>query len=183
MIEKYIELPFTNEMILSLRVGEKLFLSGKLLTARDAAHKRMSDYLKAGDTLPFEIDKNCLYYCGPTPAKEGFPIGACGPTTSSRMDSYTDILFQNGLRCMIGKGNRSIEVIELIKQHKGIYLVAIGGAGALYGKTVLKSRCIAWEDLGTEAIYELEVKDFPCYVGIDVEGNNIYKAIINQDKI
>ena len=167
MYHKEINLPLTEDLIKALKVGEKLLLTGKLITARDAAHKRMVEYIAQDKTLPFELFNSSIYYCGPTPAKEGFPIGACGPTTSSRMDIYMSLLFENGLRTMIGKGNRSNEVIELIKKHNGIYLIAIGGAGALYGKCVQKCSCLAWEDLGPEAVYELDVVDFPCYVGVN----------------
>jgi len=160
-----INLPFTEEMMIGLQTGDKLLLSGKLLTARDAAHKRMIEYLDSGKQLPFELKGACIYYCGPTPAKTGFPIGACGPTTSSRMDVYVKRLFAEGLRCMIGKGDRSDEVKEQVSLYKGVYLTAIGGAGALYGKSVVSSRCIAWEDLGAEAVYELDVERFVCYVG------------------
>ena len=150
----------------SLQVGDKLFLSGKLLTARDAAHQRMVAALERGEALPFALSDYPLYYCGPTPAKAGFPIGACGPTTSGRMDVFVPRLLMAGLSVMIGKGMRSEVVKEQIINHGGLYLIAIGGAGALYGQTVQACRCIAFEDLGPEAIYELEVKDFPCYVGI-----------------
>ena len=165
MTAKEIILPFTAEMISSLKIGEKLLLSGKLITARDAAHQRMSELLKRGESLPFDLRENCIYYCGPTPAKPGFPIGACGPTTSGRMDVYAQLLFENGMRSMIGKGERSLKVVELIKKYQGVYLIAIGGAGALYGQCVTRSRCIAWSDLGAEAVYEIEVVDFPCFVG------------------
>jgi len=171
-----ISLPFTAQAISTLQAGQKLLLSGSLLTARDAAHKRMCECLQAGKPLPFDITQYPIYYCGPTPARQGSPIGACGPTTSGRMDTYTKALMCKGLRVMIGKGNRSAEVQALIKHHAGLYLVAIGGAGALYGSCVTASRCVAWEDLGTEAVYELQVRDFPVYVGIDTQGNDIYEG-------
>jgi len=177
MISKQINLPLTQQQINKMRSGEKYLLNGAIITARDMAHKRMSDMLTRSQPLPFTLSKYCIYYCGPTPSKSGFPIGACGPTTSNRMDSFTDVLFQNGLKCMIGKGDRSVEVSNLLIKYKGVYLIAIGGAGALYGKSVLKSQCVAWEDLGTEAVYELTVKDFPCFVGIDIHGNSIYKNL------
>ena len=161
-----INLPFTEEIVRTLKKGDKLLLSGKLITARDAAHKRMIEALNRGEKLPFDIRAYPLYYCGPTPAKEGYPIGSCGPTTSSRMDSYVAQLFSSGLRYMIGKGKRNAEVIDQIKQHNGLYLIAIGGAGALYAKCVEECKCIAYEDLGSEAIYELRVKKFPVYVWI-----------------
>jgi len=167
-------LPFNQQTISTLQVPQKLLLTGKLLTARDAAHKRMCEYLQTKRPLPFDISQYPIYYCGPTPAKPGFPIGACGPTTSGRMDTYTKTLMCEGLRVMIGKGNRTQQVKDDIKQHSGLYLVAIGGAGALYGSCVTACRCVAWEDLGTEAVYELQVQNFPVYVGIDTHGNDIY---------
>jgi len=159
-----INLPFTEDIINGLKVDDKLLLNGKILAARDAAHKRMIDCLEKGEALPFNLQEACIYYCGPTPAKEGFPIGACGPTTSGRMDVYVKRLFSEGLRIMIGKGNRNEEVKEQIKMHNGLYLTAIGGAGALYAKSVLSCRCIAWNELGAEAVYEMDVRDFVCYV-------------------
>jgi len=165
MQHKQIILPIDTEIISTLCVGDKLLLTGTLLTARDAAHKRMIEYLDKGDALPFDLSQCPLYYCGPTPAKSGLPIGACGPTTSGRMDSYVERLFAEGLRVMIGKGERGLAVREIIQSHSGLYLIAIGGAGALYGSCVSAMRCIAWDDLGAEAVYELQVKDFPVYVG------------------
>jgi len=159
-----INLPFTTDIITNLNIGDKLILNGKIITARDTAHKRMIECLDKGESLPFNLKNVCLYYCGPTPAKQGFPIGACGPTTSGRMDVYTKRLFDAGLRYMIGKGDRNDVVKELITKHKGLYLVAIGGAGALYGQSVRKCRCIAYEDLGAEAIYELDIEEFVCYL-------------------
>ena len=159
-----INLPFTAENTRDLRVGDKLLLSGKLITARDAAHKYMVECIDKGEALPFDLKSSCIYYCGPTPAKTGFPVGACGPTTSGRMDVYIEKLFSAGLRYMIGKGERSDKVKEIIKDNNGLYLIAIGGAGALYGKSVKSCRCIAYPELGTEAVYELDVEDFVCYV-------------------
>jgi fumarate hydratase subunit beta len=161
---KSINLPFTVDIITNLNIGDKLSLNGKIITARDAAHKRMIECLDKGENLPFDLKNACLYYCGPTPAKNGFPVGACGPTTSGRMDVYTERLFSAGLRYMIGKGDRNDAVKRLITKHKGLYLVAIGGAGALYGQSVQKCRCLAYEDLGAEAVYELDVKGFVCYL-------------------
>jgi len=177
MKAKDIILPFSTQAISALRVADKLLLSGKLLTARDAAHKRMCESFQAKRPLPFDISQYPIYYCGPTPATSGFPIGACGPTTSGRMDGYTRELMRNGLRVMIGKGNRNQQVKDDIKQHSGLYLVAIGGAGALYGSCVTACRCVAWEDLGTEAVYELQVQNFPVYVGIDTHGDEIFKGV------
>jgi fumarate hydratase class I len=158
------KIPFTAEAIKNLVKGDKLLISGKLITARDTAHRRMVEHLDRSEKLPFDISEIPIYYCGPTPAKDGFPIGACGPTTSARMDKYVEKLFDAGMRVMIGKGERNSVVIDLIQKHNGLYLSAIGGAGALYGKCVKSCRCLAWDDLGTEAVYELEVEDFPVYV-------------------
>jgi len=166
MKETCLHLPFTSQVIESLKVGDKLLLSGKLLTARDAAHKRLVELLDSGEPLPVDLSQYPIYYCGPTPAKAGFPIGACGPTTSGRMDIYVKQLFGAGMRVMIGKGERNADVKEQIGLHKGLYLIAIGGAGALYGQCVKSCKCVAFEDLGAEAIYELDVENFPCYVGL-----------------
>jgi fumarate hydratase subunit beta len=159
-----------QDSILSLfdytfEINDKILLSGKIITARDQAHKRMVESIEKGEKLPIDLAKYPLYYCGPTPSKDGFPIGACGPTTSGRMDKYTTTLLEKGLKIMIGKGQRNNEVLQAITKHNAIYLIAIGGAGALYGNCVNGCRCLCYEDLGTEAIYELEVVDFPCYVG------------------
>ena len=166
MKTKNINLPFTMDIIKDLNIGDKLSLTGKIITARDAAHKRMIECLDRGESLPFDLTGACIYYCGPTPAKQGFPIGACGPTTSGRMDVYVERLFSAGLRCMIGKGDRNDKVKRQITEHKGLYLIAIGGAGALYGQSVRQCRCVAYEDLGAEAVYELDVEGFICYVGL-----------------
>ena len=157
--------------------GEKLLLSGVIITARDSAHKRFVELISISDTTypsTFKtINSKLIYYCGPTPARPGLPIGSCGPTTSGRMDKYAPILIEKGFRYMMGKGQRSMEVLESIKKHKGLYLIAIGGAGALYGRCVLNAKCIAYPDLGTEAVYELTIVDFPCYVAIDTNGVKI----------
>ena len=159
-----IDLPITTEIIKTLKPGDKIFLSGKIITARDAAHKRMIELLDKGEKLPIDLNKYPMYYCGPTPAKSGFPVGACGPTTSSRMDKYVPRLFLEGLRVMIGKGERSAEVMSCIKQNSGLYLVAIGGAGALYAQCVVSCECVLWGDLGAEGVYMMEVSDMPVYV-------------------
>jgi fumarate hydratase subunit beta len=169
-----IQLPISQDTINSLVAGQKVYLTGTFITARDSAHKRIIDLISQNKPLLFEIKNQGIYYCGPTPAKIGFPIGACGPTTSGRMDSYVKTLFENGLKFMIGKGKRNQEVKDTIMKHKGIYFIATGGAGALYAKCVKKCTCIAWEDLGAEAVYSLEVETFPLYVGLDIYGNDIY---------
>ncbi len=169
-----INLPISQEIIKTLNAGQKVFLSGQILTARDAAHKRMIEYIENGKRLPFDIQNQGIYYCGPTPAKQGFPIGACGPTTSGRMDAYVKTLFENGLKFMIGKGNRNQEVKESIVKFQGIYFIATGGAGASYAQCVKKCQCLAWQDLGAEAVYLLDIETFPVYVGLDIYGKDIY---------
>ena len=164
MRELNITLPFTSELITTLKSGDKVLLSGKIITARDAAHKRMIELLDKGEKLPFDLSLYPIYYCGPTPAKAGFPVGACGPTTSSRMDKYVPRLFDEGLRVMIGKGERNEQVMNCIKRHNGLYLVAIGGAGALYAKSVISCECILWHDLSAEAVFVMEVKEMVTYV-------------------
>ncbi|MCL1827440.1 MAG: fumarate hydratase C-terminal domain-containing protein [Candidatus Cloacimonetes bacterium] len=159
-----INLPFLDSDITGFQSGDKLLLSGKLITARDAAHQKIKTALLNSDKLPFDLAAFTMYYCGPTPAKEGYPIGSCGPTTSSRMDVYVPLLLQHGLRYMIGKGNRSKEVIQHIKAHNGLYMIAIGGAGAFYAERVKSCNCIAYPELGPEAVYELEIIDFPVYI-------------------
>ena len=169
-----ITLPFTDEIIKKLRAGDRIRLSGVLYTARDAAHKRMSEALTKGDVLPFELKGATIYYAGPTPAKPGRIIGSCGPTTSGRMDAYTPTLLDLGLKAMIGKGQRSDEVIDAIKRNNAIYLGAIGGAGALYSECITSMEVIAYEDLGPESIKKLTVKDMPLTVIIDSCGNCLY---------
>lgn len=172
--------PFDREIIKKLHIGDMVYISGIIYTARDAAHKRMQDTLDRGEKLPIEIDGNVIYYMGPSPAREGRPIGSAGPTTSSRMDKYAPNLLDLGLAGMIGKGKRSPEVIEAIKRNKAVYLAAIGGAGALLSNAIVKSDIVAYDDLGTEAIRQLTVEDFPAIVVIDSEGNNLYETAIND---
>ena len=169
MKQKKVFTPLTNSEIKKLKAGEQILLSGVIYTARDAAHKRMIR------KLPFNIKGQVIYYTGPTPAPPGKIIGSCGPTTSARMDIYTPELLKIGLKGMIGKGNRCDETIKAIKKYKAIYFVAIGGAGALLSKKIKSAKVIAYKDLGPEAIYRLEVKDFPVIVGIDSCGKNILK--------
>ena len=164
-----------REALASLRAGEKILLSGTIYTARDAAHKRMIESLERGEPLPFEIQNAAIYYVGPTPAAEGRAIGSAGPTTSSRMDKYTPKLMDEGLRVMIGKGRRSPEVIDSIRRHHGVYFVACGGAGALLSHCIIDAEPVAYEDLLAEAVVKLTLKEFPCFVGIDSEGNDIYE--------
>lgn len=161
-------------VIPDLQVGDKVLLSGTVYTSRDAAHKRIFELMEKGEPLPFPIENSVIYYAGPTPAPENMAIGSCGPTTSCRMDTYAPKLYDMGMTATIGKGERSKEVIEAIKKNKGIYLCAIGGAGALAALSITKCEVIAFEDLGCESVKKLTFKDFPLYVGIDCEGNSIF---------
>ena len=175
MKNKQVMLPLTDEMIDSLHAGDMVYLTGTVYSARDAAHKRMMETLEAGGELPFDIRGQVIYYLGPTPAREGQVIGSAGPTTSSRMDKYTPRLLDLGLKGMIGKGKRSEEVIASMVKNHAVYFAAIGGAGALLSRQIRKSRVIAYDDLGTEAIREMYVEDFPVIVVIDKDGNNMYQ--------
>jgi fumarate hydratase subunit beta len=173
-MEKKLDLPLTEKTIADLKAGDNVQLSGVLYVARDAAHRRMVEALEKGETLPFDIRGQTLYYMGPSPAPPGRPIGAAGPTTSARMDAYTPRLLAAGLKGMIGKGERSEEVRDAMKEHKAVYLAAVGGAGALISKTIIKSEVIACADLGPEAVLRLEVKDFPATVINDIHGGDLY---------
>ncbi len=157
-----------------LKAGDSVLISGMMYTARDAAHKRMTELLERGEALPFDIEGQTIYYLGPSPAKPGQIIGSAGPTTSTRMDKYTPALLDLGLKGMIGKGRRSGEVIDAMKRNGAVYFAAIGGAGALLSKAITQAQVIAWDDLGTEAVRRIEVKDFPAIVVIDSQGRNLY---------
>ena len=157
-----------------------MYLTGTVYTARDAAHKRMQEALDAGQKLPFDLDGNVIYYMGPSPAREGRPIGSAGPTTASRMDKYTPQLLDLGLGAMIGKGKRSQAVLDAIVRNGAVYFAAVGGAGALLSKRILSSEVIAYDDLGTEAVRRLEVQDFPVVVVVDCEGENLYEHVGNS---
>ena len=159
-----------------LRAGDSVKISGTIYTARDAAHKRMEECLNAGQDLPIRIEDQVIYYMGPSPAREGRPIGSAGPTTASRMDKYTPKLLDLGLSAMIGKGKRSPEVLEAIVRNRAVYFAAVGGAGALLSKCIKKAEVVAYEDLGTEAIRRLEVENLPAIVVIDSLGNNLYET-------
>ncbi len=161
-----IRLPFSEINILELKIGDKVLLSGEILTARDAAHKRIVQLLDGGEGLPFDLSTTTLFYCGPSPSLSGRACGAIGPTTSSRMDLWTPRLMDAGLRVMIGKGERSSEVKERIERHGGLYLISIGGAAAYMARRVVSCETFLWPDLGAEAIHRLIVKDFPAYVAI-----------------
>ena len=168
--------PFDRETARTLKSGDSVLLSGVIYTARDAAHKRLCELVAAGKELPLDMQGATIYYVGPTPAKEGQPIGSAGPTTSYRMDAYSPTLIAQGETGMIGKGKRGPEVIAAMKEHGAVYFGAIGGCGALLSKCVKKAEVIAYEDLGAEAIRRLEIEDLPVTVIIDSEGNNLYEA-------
>lgn len=172
---KKISLPLKDEDIKDLKAGDVVLLSGVLYTGRDAAHKRMIEALDENKELPFEINGACIYYVGPTPEKPGHIFGSAGPTTSYRMDSFAPRLLDLGLKGMIGKGKRSQEVKEAILRNGAVYFGAIGGLGAIIGKSVQKAEIIAYEDLGAEAVRRLEVAEFPATVLIDSEGNDLYE--------
>lgn len=170
-----ISAPLTENIVSGLKAGDEIFINGTIYTARDAAHKRLIALLKKNEKLPFDFTNNIIYYTGPTPPQPGKVIGSAGPTTSSRMDRYTpELIKESGLRGIIGKGNRSKEVIDAFVKFKCIYFAAIGGAGALLSKCIVSSEIVCYEDLGAEAIYKLSVNNFPVIVAIDCKGNNLY---------
>lgn len=176
-MDKYISTPLTKEKTEELQAGDYVHITGTIYTARDAAHKRMYETMLEGNPIPFELTDNIIYYLGPTPEREGQVIGSAGPTTSSRMDKYTPLLLDNGLKGVIGKGKRSKEVIDAMVKNKAVYFAAVGGAGALLSRKIKASKVIAYDDLGTEAIRELYVEDFPVIVVIDSQGNNLYEIV------
>ena len=178
-MDKKIQAPISNEDANSLRAGDYVYT---IYTARDAAHKRMYEALEKNQQLPIEMANNIIYYMGPSPAREGRPIGSAGPTTASRMDKYAPKLLDLGLKGMIGKGKRSQAVRDAIVRNGSVYFAAIGGAGAILSKCIKKSEVIAYDDLGTEAIRKLYVEDFPVIVVIDSEGNNLYETAIEKYK-
>ena len=175
MITHKINVSELPKRVNDLKIGDRVLLSGIVYTARDAAHKRIFSLLEGGEKLPFEIKNAAIYYAGPTPTPEGFAIGSCGPTTSSRMDPYTPKLLNLGLKCIIGKGDRNDEVCQAIKQNGAVYLCAIGGCGALYATCIKSARVIAFDDLGCESIKELELCDSPLIVGVDSKGESLFK--------
>ena len=176
-MDRHIKVPMTKEDAVSLKAGDYVYLTGTIYTARDAAHKRMDETLDRGEELPFNIKDNIIYYLGPSPAREGRPIGSAGP---SRMDKYTPRLLDMGMGAMIGKGKRSQAVIDGIVRNKSVYFAAVGGAGAILSKCILSSELIAYGDLGTEAICKLEIRDFPVVVVIDSQGNNLYETAVKE---
>lgn len=172
---KKITLPLDEQTVLSLKAGDRVLLSGYIYTSRDAGHKRMCEALENGENLPFEPKDSVIYYVGPTPTKEGQVIGSAGPTTSGRMDAYAPTLMAQGVRGMIGKGQRNSAVTEAIRKYKCVYFGAIGGAGALLSQCIKSNELIAFEDLGAEALRRLYIEDMPLTVVIDSFGNNLYE--------
>ena len=179
-MERHITVPVVKEEIQDLRAGDYVYLTGVIYTARDAAHKRMDEALSEGKELPLDIKNQMIYYMGPSPAREGRPIGSAGPTTASRMDKYAPRLLNLGLGGMIGKGKRSQAVQDAIVRNKAVYFAAVGGAGALLSKCIKRADVIAYDDLGTEAIRRLEIEDLPAIVVIDSEGNNLYETAVKE---
>jgi fumarate hydratase subunit beta len=175
MAEITIQLPLRKQDIARLKAGDTVLLNGPLLSGRDAAHKRLTAVLREGKPLPVDVRGETIYYVGPCPTPPGRVIGSAGPTTSGRMDAYTPGLLQLGLKGMIGKGQRSPEVIAAIKKYQAVYFAALGGAGALIARSIKTAQVIVYPELGPEAIYRLEVKDFPGIVAIDAAGNDLYQ--------
>lgn len=179
-MDQHIKTPITEQMTENLKSGDYVYLSGTIYVARDAAHKRMAEILDQGGQLPIDIKNAVVYYMGPSPAREGRPIGSAGPTTASRMDKYTPRLLDLGMKAMIGKGKRTKEVLDAIVRNKAVYFAAVGGAGALLSKCIAKSEIVCYEDLGAEAIRRIEVKNFPVIVVADCYGNNLYEQAVKQ---
>ena len=175
MSEYYLNTENINEWVENLVAGDRVLLSGTVYTARDAAHKKIKELLNEGKDLPFDLESSVVYFAGPTPEKDGLAIGSIGPTTSSRMDCFSPLMISKGQKAMIGKGNRSDNVINAMKEYGAVYFAAIGGAGALYSKCVEDCKVIAFEDLGCESVKKLTIKDFPLLVAIDCKGNSLYK--------
>lgn len=175
-MDSHILTPITAEVTKNLHAGDYVYISGTIYVARDAAHKRFMDVLDQGEELPFPIKDAAIYYMGPSPAREGRPIGSAGPTTASRMDKYAPRLLDLGQKAMIGKGKRTQEVIEAIVRNQAVYFAAVGGAGALLSKCIKKSELVCYGDLGAEAVLRLEVENFPVIVVVDAEGNDLYKT-------
>lgn len=179
-MDKHIKTPITEETTKDLKAGDYVYITGTIYVARDAAHKRMAEALEKGEELPIDIRDAAIYYMGPSPARDGRPIGSAGPTTASRMDKYTPTLLDLGEKAMIGKGKRTKEVIEAIVRNHAVYFAAIGGAGALLSKCIKKSEIVCYADLGAEAIRKIEVEDFPVIVVVDSEGNNLYETAVKE---
>ena len=177
---KYIHAPLIQSETDELHSGDYVYITGTIYVARDAAHKRMIEALQRGEELPIDIKDSTIYYMGPSPAREGRPIGSAGPTTATRMDRYAPTLLDLGEKAMIGKGKRSKEVIDAIVRNHAVYFAAVGGAGALLSKCITKSEIVCYEDLGAEAIRKIEIRDFPVIVVIDSQGNNLYETAIKE---
>ena len=172
--------PLTDEDVAGLRAGDRVLITGTMLTGRDAAHKRLVDLIEKGDELPVDLKGQIIYFVGPTPTRPGEAIGSAGPTTSYRMDAYSPILIEKGLKGMIGKGSRSSEVVEAMVKHKAVYFAAVGGAAALISRRIVSSEVLAYEELGPEAIRRLQVKDFPVIVVNDTQGNDLYEQGVKE---
>lgn len=181
-MEKHLNVPISKTEAEDLNSGDYVYLTGTIYTGRDAAHKRMYEAIQNEQDIPIDLSGQIIYYLGPSPAREGNIIGSAGPTTSSRMDKYTPTMLEYGLLGMIGKGKRSQEVIDSIVKHQAVYFAAVGGAGALLSKCIKNSKVIAYEDLGTEAIRKIEIKNFPVIVIIDSKGNNLYDTAVAEFK-
>lgn len=179
-MDRHITAPINKETARSLHAGDYVYITGTMYTARDAAHKRMYEILQKGGELPVDWKDQVIYYMGPSPAREGRPIGSAGPTTASRMDKYAPQLLDLGLGAMVGKGKRSQAVIDAIVRNGAVYFAAVGGAGALLSKCITSAEVVAYDDLGTEAIRKLTVENFPAIVVIDSEGNNLYETAIKE---
>ena len=179
-MDRIIHAPLDPKEVRELRAGDYVYISGTIYIARDAAHKRMQEALDRGEALPVSLENNIIYYMGPSPAREGRPIGSAGPTTASRMDKYTPRLLDLGLKGMVGKGKRTREVQEAIVRNGAVYFAAVGGAGALLSKRILSSQVIAYDDLGAEAVRKLTVENFPVIVVIDSQGNNLYETAAQE---
>ena len=179
-MDRHISAPVGRETAEELRAGDYVYITGTIYTARDAGHKRMYETLREGGDLPIKMQDTVIYYMGPSPAREGRPIGSAGPTTASRMDKYTPELLDLGMGAMIGKGKRSQEVIDAVVRNKAVYFAAVGGAGALLSKCITSSEIVAYEDLGTEAIRKLTVVNLPVIVVIDSKGNNLYETAVKE---
>ncbi|MCR4807909.1 MAG: Fe-S-containing hydro-lyase [Lachnospiraceae bacterium] len=179
-MDKKITAPLDEDSVKGLKAGDYVYITGTIYTARDAAHKRMYEALERGEALPFDIKGNIIYYMGPSPAREGRPIGSAGPTTATRMDKYTPALLDLGLKGMIGKGKRRQEVKDSMVKNGAVYFAAVGGAGAILSKCIIESEVIAYDDLGTEAIRKLYVENFPVIVVIDKDGRDLYETAAEE---
>ncbi len=182
-MEKYICTPITEDITKDLKIGDYVYITGTMYVARDAAHKRFMEVLEKGEELPIDIKNSTIYYMGPSPAREGRPIGSAGPTTASRMDKYAPVLLDLGQKAMVGKGKRTKEVLDAVKRNHAVYFAAVGGAGALLSKCIVKSEIVCYEDLGAEAVRKIEVENFPVIVVADCYGNNFYETAVLEYKM